>query len=61
MAWQPIATAPDTPKGCILLFCPGGEGVTCGYRWCSTTKWFGWHGDYLDIQPTHWMPLPDPP
>jgi len=59
--WQPIDTAPDTPKGVILLYCPPpGEGVTAGYRG-GLMQWRGWHDDYLDVQPTHWMPLPDPP
>ncbi len=61
MGWQPIETAPDTQKGCILLYCPGGEGVTFGFRSHPSGAWWGWHHDYLDIQPTHWMPLPEAP
>jgi hypothetical protein len=70
--WQPIETAPKTEPHCaavavILGFAPDEEGFspsTCeGFwnpplnRWCSTLDPTWKHGP----QPTHWMPLPDPP
>lgn len=62
-AWQPIETAPKITRKEILL---------CGV-WVHSGEWFfdvghwndyedgfwDWGGD--DSQPSHWMPLPDPP
>lgn len=60
--WQPIATAPKDAD--VLLLYLDGSGVLPGYwegkRWlaCETSGLTGggWH-----TEPTHWMPLPDPP
>jgi hypothetical protein len=60
MTWQPIATAPKdgTP---ILLFAPHKSVVQGSWNrgdafnmphWSTPSNWF---------EPTHWMPLPDPP
>lgn len=69
MEWQPIETAPDDRE--ILLFC-GGK-VTTGswdldiYRKNPKPHWRTIRGTVYgklwekDNQPTHWMPLPDPP
>ena len=69
--WQPIDTAPK--DRCVLLYgvtCPGEvmvqfrkPKVFSGY-WSRldeswTTDGSHWDGPFVD--PTHWMPLPDPP
>ena len=62
--WLPIASAPKDAD--VILLYLDGSGVQPGYwdedrgRWlaCEThgLTGGGWHAD-----PTHWMPLPDPP
>jgi hypothetical protein len=60
MEWQLIETAP-TDGTVVMLFDPvlfwptPGEHVTIdeGFGWRSIN--YGW------IDPTHWMPLPEPP
>jgi hypothetical protein len=53
--WQPIETAPKDHFTDVLLW--GVDlGVTIGF-WSD-----GWARiDGLDVDPTHWMPLPAPP
>ena len=58
--WQPIETAPK-PSGRVLL---AAEGRTCYGHWYRTYE--RWEYDGYDFgnpksQPTHWMPLPNPP
>lgn len=68
--WQPIETAPK--DGTRILFAL--PYVWCGYwrcerpvgmpdyRWDET--WIGWTREAFEdrpLNPTHWMPLPDPP
>ncbi len=59
--WQPIKTAPEDTR--VLVCRPKGSYVSrvgtdkftyCGGRRC----WIDSNDDY---QPTHWMPLPEPP
>jgi len=61
--WQPIETAPKDDKVMVLLYWP---------HWCSRRAiigyWangYGWCADEAlsdqGIDPTHWMPLPQPP
>jgi hypothetical protein len=68
--WQPIDTA---PKDGSLIFgwIPGSCYATeiVFMRWDSDgpSDCIGWwweagdHGGMLDIDPTHWQPLPEPP
>jgi hypothetical protein len=55
--WQPIGTA---PTGTMILVC---SMKASGARdWCFVDWMVG--GELVlhrAIQPTHWMPLPDPP
>jgi hypothetical protein len=60
--WQPIKTAPKdgTP---ILCFTPDGEfsAITgIDVLWFDMGAWL-YDAEPVLFQPTHWMPLPDPP
>jgi hypothetical protein len=64
-AWRPIETAPKA-DGAKLLLWWGGR-VVYG-SWLDNSKtarpWAGWRAPSLEAvsgQPTHWMPLPQPP
>ncbi len=67
--WEPIDTAPKDKE---IIVCDASSGWTivaswsdrdgCGFRrlegfWMSN----GCVDNYLTIDPTHWMPLPEPP
>ena len=67
MEWQPIETAPKDST-IVLLYglCVdwASAGVTMGYF----NEDYGWRSQETDgyndpflLQPTHWMPLPEPP
>lgn len=49
--WQPIAFGPFVPTGGTYM-------DLCSWTDHAGGFWL-WDGD--DSQPTHWMPLPDPP
>lgn len=63
--WQPIETAPDGQETVLLLV---DQEVYSGYR-MQDGKWAFPFADYHGCgccsdstdQPTHWMPLPEPP
>jgi hypothetical protein len=68
--WQPIETAPKDVK---ILICGGTWG--CEYSPLEFSGWpfkevalaiynpeySEWADDEYNYQPTHWMPLPEPP
>ena len=61
MGWQPIETSPA--ERVVIIYAPG-YGVIISKRsviYDGSVRWSG--GGYLDPppEPTHWMPLPDPP
>lgn len=63
--WQPITTAPLDQRVLIGWFeVTGQDSMTVAFwhstrkAWCNT--WMAFSSD-KDQQPTHWMPLPDPP
>lgn len=67
MTWQPIETAPK--DGTEILVARAGYGMAVvSFRdgeWCNAGEWcfagdVGWGGS-MDVEPTHWMPLPEPP
>ena len=60
LAWQPIETAPKTGIS-VLLWDEDSSGCTIGwYR--INHKDDSWRSEYdLDIDATHWMPLPNMP
>ena len=74
MEWQPIETAPKSAlMGQVLTFRRyiGEEDSypACLEKrlgpWFQTSRWSPYHekkkGWPLNVQPTHWMPLPPPP
>lgn len=67
--WQPIETAPKNERLALLGYAPG-HGVVMLYRsvWGGGTGYWYYkrENDYREmiaeeIEPTHWMPLPDKP
>jgi hypothetical protein len=58
--WQPIETVMGGDR---VLLCLGGLDVCIGTRDPYTSKWSddGIEPMPFIIQPTHWMPLPEPP
>lgn len=72
MNWQPIETAPK--DGRTILLCGGfTSGFASGFNdtpavrtgyWYNGKRVQAWYDTVLGrcpLQPTHWMPLPDPP
>jgi hypothetical protein len=58
MQWQPIQTAPK--DGTDILVC--GHGVIRTAQWSAKDQTFRVNAyAFIRIDPTHWMPLPDPP
>lgn len=61
-AWQPIETAPKE-GGIFLLWEPGGVPYI-GYESIQSKQWTECSNSYHPLRvcnPTHWMPLPEPP
>ena len=67
MEWQDISTAPK--DGSIVMLntfegvCPGVFDHSlwhCSYAIQEDKGEFGFYG-FIDVEPTHWMPLPTPP
>lgn len=61
--WHPIETAPK-PSGQVILATPrnlGGYDVVNGHWFRTENKWVYDCHFAPDRQPTHWMPLPQPP
>lgn len=64
MTWQPIATAPrdGTPFIAAVPF-GGGEWEISKMMWEEFRHAFidATYSPFDETQPTHWMPLPEPP
>lgn len=63
--WQPIETAPKNGRIILVAFpilsgAAKGQMVVGESQWCDGGYWEGFHRPDKE-QPTHWMPLPDPP
>ena len=62
--WQPINTAPCDGRT-ILAYLPANAGQPTRQDVVAICWAAGWTTAYsgacLDIKPTYWMPLPDPP
>jgi hypothetical protein len=56
-SWQSIETAPTDQS--VLLYEPFEPIIVQGYY--SDDEWSPSNGGRFFRQPTHWMPLPDPP
>lgn len=59
--WQPIETA-RKEEGLWLLGCVAGSKIPVPICYCEDAlKWYPLNAVFRDWEPTHWMPLPDPP
>lgn len=62
--WRPIETAPKDGRT-ILLAMPVGDGLGVGYWMEEANEWVPAAPiivlTVFMTQPTHWMPLPEPP
>lgn len=60
--WRLISTAPRNTHS-ILVWCPERMNTYIVYWTHSNSTWthFGSLGRTLTEEPTHWMPLPEPP
>lgn len=57
MTWRPIATAPRDGSDVLLW-----AGRDCHVGYWSIVGWADvWAGECPWIDPSHWMPLPQPP
>ena len=57
MKWQPIETAPEGKK--LLVY-----RLDCGVTLAASKNgcwWNAWNLDPMQMPPTHWHPLPEPP
>jgi hypothetical protein len=65
-SWQPIETAPKDERA-ILVYCPAKivTIITAAFWHRDYNRWqlafTGLSKEPTVIEPTHWMPLPDPP
>ena len=62
MDWQPIETAPRNGE-VVLVYAPNWRG---GLIYAASEQYGYWTSnacvdDHFWEEPTHWMPLPDPP
>jgi len=63
--WQPIATAPKDWTN-VISFDPARTetndmGVCLSWFDTEDCFWCTFDGEFIKIEPTHWMPLPPPP
>jgi hypothetical protein len=61
MEWQPIETAPKdgTP---VMIYDPEFSIKVYVAAWMYDFQWVEADGEHhLEFNPTHWMPLPEPP
>ena len=59
--WKPIASAPRNKTMLALLYVKGGHSRYGVGWWMPLDGWQGWYGPTFHEEPTHWMPLPEPP
>lgn len=63
MEWQPIDTAPKDGTRFLAAW-RRLIGTDWGYvvmHYRDNRLLVSWDHDYLNVKPTHWMPLPEPP
>ena len=57
--WKPIETAPRNGTAILLR---SKKGRIADGAWIAATNKVGWWAwAYVGQEPTHWMPLPEPP
>lgn len=61
--WRPIESAPRS--GVSILVCLAGTNANCVWKayWAQRkrgARWEAW-GCQVPFNPTHWMPIPEPP
>ena len=57
--WKPIETA---PKDGMVMVCGKWDNGDVWYNFGNCLEVGGPYGDWdIDLDPTHWMPLPTPP
>lgn len=61
MSWLPIETAPVDVSVLCWVKCPGGNSFWVGEKSSIYGAWVFTGYDDSGMDPTHWMPLPDPP
>ena len=61
--WQPIETAPKNGTRIIVFRPKANEYIhhISEDRWCKIGSTFCWARSNEKMQPTHWMPFPQPP
>lgn len=63
--WQPIETAPKDAEVlvvCALGVCAAKCGAYDGWHLCTGGREpMTLHDDRYSVEPTYWMPLPEPP
>ena len=57
--WQPIETCPE--KTDVLVLLPSASGVHIEQAERIRGQYFALYGYSREFEPTHWMPLPEPP
>ncbi len=57
--WQPIETVPK--NGIDVLTYNQRGGICIAYQSGAEAVWCSSYSDEVIINPTHWMPLPEPP
>ena len=62
MKWQPIETAPKDGISILVALSRHNESITTVY-WDSywSLNIAGSYAEDDEVEPTHWMPLPEPP
>lgn len=63
MEWQPIETAPKNGRDLILWFPKIKRVQACAWKSPNGYYAAAWSADgqWIPYEPTHWMPMPDPP
>jgi len=58
MEWQPIETAPKDGTHIIVMPYFYVEDLQVSWFILDEDRWANWN---WSVEPTHWMPLPEPP
>jgi hypothetical protein len=63
MGWQPIETAPKDGTSILAIWQWNADDPNCGAGTHEVVRWCGWWdaNGFTQPDPSHWMPLPEPP